>query len=168
MPRIFDNISQQLLPALRATLNLSLPTLLPVNSILPIYKYLSQYSGEVPERLKSAIKTDFDDLLSSTIKKNRERSAYRNETISSLRRQLPLEKCLQALQYLKEENIDSSELLDLISDILKANPSALSTVEQDKQNFKSDVKRAIRIYDWLRYYKNKGALAAAAMNCPPC
>jgi len=147
---------------------LSLPTLLPVNSILPIYKYLSQYSGEVPERLKSAIKTDFDDLLSSTIKKNRERSAYRNETISSLRRQLPFEKCLQALQYLKEENIYSSDLLVLIRDILKANPSALSTVEKDKQNFKSDIKRAIRIYDWLRYYKNKGALAAAATNCPPC
>ncbi len=146
----------------------SLPTLLPRNSILPINKYLSQYTGEVPERLNSAVIGDFDGLISSTVKKNRERSGYRNETIDSLRRQLSLERCLQVLQYLKEESIEPSALLELIKDVLKANTSALSTTEHDKQNLKSDIKRAIRIYDWLQYYKNKGALAAAATNCPPC
>ncbi len=146
----------------------SIPTLLPINSILPIYKYLAGYSGEIPDKVKSAIKADFDDLLSSTIKKNREGSSYRNETIVSLRRRLSSERCLQALQYLKEENINPLELLDLIRDVLTSNPSALSATEKEKQNLKSDIKRAIRIYDWLWYYKNKGALAAAATNCPPC
>jgi len=147
---------------------LSLPTLLPLNSILPINKYLAEYSGEVPDKVQSAIKTNFDDLLASSIKKNREGSSYRNETISSLRRKFSSEKCLQVLQYLKEENINPLELQNLVSDVLTSNPSALSTSDKEKQNLKSDIKRAIRIYDWLQYYKNKGALAAAATNCPPC
>lgn len=145
----------------------TLPSLLPTNSILPMHKYLSQYTEELPINPDKIIK-DFDGFIASTIKKNRERSGYRNETISSLRRDWSLERCLYALQYLKEENIDPVELLDLIKSVLEANPSALSTAEKDKQNLKSDIKRAIRIYDWLQYYKNKGALAAAATNCPPC
>jgi len=146
----------------------SLPTLLPLNSILPIYKYLAQFSGDIPDRVQSAVTADFDGLLSSTIKKNRDGSSYRNDTISSLRHRLSSGKCLQALQYLKEENINPIELLDLIRDVLTSNPSALSTTDKEKQNLKSDIKRATRIYDWLWYYKNKGALAAAATNCPPC
>jgi hypothetical protein len=145
----------------------TLPSLLPNNSILPMHKYISQYAGELPINSDKIIK-DFDGFIASSIKKNRERSNYRNETISSLRRELSLEKCLYALQYLKEENIAPAELLNLIKGVLEANPSALSITEKDKQNLKSDIKRAIRIYDWLRYYKNKGALATAATNCPPC
>ena len=145
----------------------TLPSLLPNNSILPMHKYLSQYTGEIPINPDKIIK-DFDGLIASSIKKNRERSSYRNETIPSLRHKWALERCLYALQYLKEENIDLAELLDLIKGVLEANPSALSTAEKDEQNLKSDIKRAIRIYDWLRYYNNKGALAAAATNCPPC
>jgi len=147
---------------------LSLPTLLPTNSILPVNKYLAQYAGEVPDKVQSVIKSNFDDLLASSIKKNREGSSYRNETILSLKRLYSCEKCLQVLQYLKEENINPSELLNLIREVLTANPFALSTTEKEKQNLKSDIKRAIRIYDWLWYYKNKGAPAAAATNCPPC
>ncbi len=147
---------------------LSLPTLLPTNSILPVNKYLAQYAGEVPDKVQSVVKSNFDDLLASSIKKNREGSSYRNETILSLKRRYSSEKCLQVLQYLKEENINPSELLNLIREVLTTNPFALSTTEKEKQNLKSDIKRAIRIYDWLSYYKNKGALAAAATNCPPC
>lgn len=57
----------------------ALPKLLPHNSnSLPIFKYLSQYSGEIPEKVASAreSKQQFDDLLSNTIKKNRERHLF--------------------------------------------------------------------------------------------
>lgn len=145
----------------------SLPSLLPNNSRLPMHKYLSQFTGDVSINPDKIIEY-FDGFIASSIKKNRERSSYRNETIASLKRELSLEKCLYALQFLKEENINPAELHDLIKGVLEANPSALSTTDKDKQNLKSDIKRAIRIYDWLRYYKNKEALAAAATNCPPC
>ncbi|PLX84368.1 MAG: hypothetical protein C0617_08315 [Desulfuromonas sp.] len=130
----------------------ALPTLLSHNSnSLPIFKYLSQYSEDLPERAQSAAqsKQHFDDLLSSTIKKNRERHYCRQETISSLSSTLPAAKCLQVLPHLKKENIDVDELHAFLVNILTANPSALTTGEPA---FKTDLKRAIRIYDWLKYH----------------
>ncbi len=130
----------------------ALPTLLSHNSnSLPMYKYLSQYSGDLPERVQMATqdKSCFDDLLSSTIKRNRERHYCRQETISSLCDKLSDGKCLQVLPHLKEENINVDELHSFLVRILKANPSALST---GGQAFKTDLKRAIRLYDWLKYH----------------
>lgn len=129
----------------------ALPTLLSHNSnSLPIYKYLSQFDGELPERVLAAIqgKKCFDDLLSSTIKRNRERHYCRQETISSICSKLPAGKCLQVLPHLKEENINISELHDFLMRVLQNNPSALSSGDA---GFKTDLKRAIRIYDWLKY-----------------
>ena len=90
-----------------------LPTMLAHNSNrLPIFKYLSKYTGELPERVQLAIqdKNDFDDLLSSTIRRSREKHACRHETIASLCNKLSEGKCLQALPHLKRENIDVEEL----------------------------------------------------------
>ncbi len=131
---------------------IALPTLLSHNSnSLPIYKYLSQVSGELPERVQTAVqdKNCFDDLLSSTIKRNRERHYCRQETISSICSRLPAGKFLQVLPHLKEENINVDELHAFLVRILTANPSALTTGEQA---FKTDLKRVIRIYDWLKYH----------------
>jgi hypothetical protein len=130
----------------------ALPSLLSHNSNnLPIYKYVSQYAGDLPERVQAAIqaKNSFDDLLSSTIKKNREKHNCRQETIASICSKLPDGKCLQVLPHLKEENIDVAELHAFLVRILKTNPSALTTGEQA---FKTDLKRAIRLYDWLKYH----------------
>jgi len=130
--------------------SLTLPILLSRNSNnLPINKYLFKYSGEIPEKVQLAIKNKFDDLLSGTIKKNRAKNAHRNETIMSLSNKLPIAKCLQTLPHLKEENISISELYDFISDVLKDDPSVLS---KSNPGFKTDLKRAIRIYDWLKYH----------------
>jgi hypothetical protein len=117
---------------------------------LPIYKYLSQYEGELPEKVRDAIsdKIDFDSLLSNTIKKNRVKHPCRHDTIASLCHKLSDAKCLQALPHLKKENIDVIELHDFLIRVLKDNPTALSSGEA---NFKTDLKRAIRIYDWLKY-----------------
>lgn len=130
----------------------ALPKLLPHNSnSLPIFKYLSQYSGELPEKVKSAAesKQQFDDLISNTIKKNRERHLCRQDSIETLIAKLPDGKCLNALQYLKQDNINIDDLHTFLVRILRANPSVLSTGEQA---FKTDLKRAIRIYDWLQYH----------------
>lgn len=129
---------------------LALPVLLTSNSqSLPMNKYLFKFTGEIPERVKLAIKNNFDDLLSGTVKKNREKSIYRNETVSSLSRQLSVEKCLQVLPYLKKENINIAELSNFIRGILKDDQTVLST---GNPGFKTDLKRAIRIYDYLKYH----------------
>jgi len=133
-------------------IHLALPTMLAHNSNrLPIYKYLSQYEGELPEKVHDAIvdKTDFDSLLSNTIKKNREKHPCRHDTITSLCHKLTDAKCLQAIPHLKQENIDITELHEFLIRVLTANPTALSSGEA---NFKTDLKRAVRIYDWLKYH----------------
>ena len=130
----------------------ALPKLLPHNSnSLPIFKYLSQYSGELPEKVMSAVenKQKYDDLLSNTIKKNREKHLCRQDSIETLLGKFPVGKCLNALPHLKKENIEVEELHAFLVRILTENPSVLSTGEQA---FKTDLKRVIRIYDWLKYH----------------
>ncbi|OKY75890.1 MAG: hypothetical protein BM485_06025 [Desulfobulbaceae bacterium DB1] len=130
----------------------ALPKLLPHNSnSLPIFKYLSQYSGELPEKVMSAVenKQKYDDLLSNTIKKNRERHPCRQDSIETLLGKYQDGKCLNALPHLKQENINIDDLHSFLVRILTDNPSVLST---GGQPLKTDLKRAIRIYDWLKYH----------------
>ncbi|MBJ6798622.1 SIR2 family protein [Geomonas propionica] len=130
--------------------NLALPTLLAHNSNnLPVHKYLNGYQGQVPERVGQAKKNKFDDLLSSTAIKNRAKSKFRDETIGSLRKNHPAWKCLQELPNLKQENIDADELGDFLRQTLKDHPQSLS---KGDTGFKTGLKRAIRIYDWLKYH----------------
>lgn len=129
---------------------LALPTLLARHSnSLPVHKYLAGYQGEPPERVSQAKKNKFDDLLSSTAIKNRAKSKFREETIESLWKNHPAWKCLQELPNLKEENIDVDKLGDFLRQILKDTPHALS---KGDMGFKTGLKRAVRIYDWLKYY----------------
>ena len=129
----------------------ALPALLTSNSLnLPVHKYLLDFKGNIPERVKLAIKENFDDLLSGTIKKNREKKAHRNETIDSLVKTMSVAKLLQALPDLREENIKVTELHNLLKDFLTKNPSILSS---GNSGLKTDLKRAIRIYDWLKYHQ---------------
>lgn len=130
----------------------ALPTLLSHNSnSLPIFKYLSQHSEELPEKVKlvAQSKQSFDDLLSNTTKKNRTRHPCRHDSVATLLSKFPDGKCLNVLPYLKKENIDVNELHAFLVRVLSETPSALSTGEQA---FKTDLKRAIRIYDWLKFY----------------
>ncbi len=129
----------------------ALPDLLRHNSnLLPIYKYLAQYEGDLPEKVQSVNGiNDFDSLLSNTIIKNRDKHKCRQETIATLCSQLSVEKCLQAIPYLKKENIDIHELHVFLKNILTNDPEAFL---KSKQGFKTDLKRVIRIFDWLKYY----------------
>ena len=90
----------------------ALPNLLPHNSnLLPVYKYLSHYDGVLPDKVEVANnKNSFDDLLSNTIKKNRDKHICRQETIVSIRNNLSVGKCLQTIPHLMEVNIDIEEL----------------------------------------------------------
>jgi hypothetical protein len=128
----------------------ALPNLLPHNSgLLPIYKYISQHDGVLPDKVETANnKNSFDDLLSKTIKKNRAKHIYRRETIASIRKKITESKCLQVIPHLMEENINIEELHEFLKSILAKEPSVFSTAEP---SFKTDLKRVIRIFDWLKY-----------------
>ena len=128
----------------------TLPILLPRNSsLLPMYKYLNGFKGEIPEKVDQCRRTSLDEFLSNTVKKSRDRSIDREKTIKEIREDYSSKKCLLQLQYLKQENIVVEDLRDLLTDFFKDNPSIFEN--EDLSSIKSDFKRAIRIYDWLKF-----------------
>ena len=127
----------------------ALPNLLPRNSnTLPMYKYLNNFEGELPDKIAQNLKCSFDDLLSNTIKKNRLTSPERHSTINDLCKKYSYEKSLQLIPYLKEENIDVNELHEFLKELFNRFPDIL---DRDNSSIRSDVKRVIRIFDWLKY-----------------
>lgn len=129
----------------------SLPVLLAHNSnTLPMYKYLIDFAGELPERVLSSIKNEFDALLSNTTRKNRENSADRDLTVIQLEEKYPVEKCLQIIPLLRAENIIIDDLEKFLKRVFAENPQALEPL--GNAAFRSDLKRVIRIYDWLKFY----------------
>lgn len=107
--------------------HLTLPMLLSSNSnSMPVNKYIANCTEEVPEKVSNAIKANYDDLLSGTIKKSRESCQYRNYTINELRMNCPEDKCLQYIPYLRQENIVVDELHVLLKHVLQENPNILS------------------------------------------
>lgn len=126
-----------------------LPDLLKNNSGgLPMYKYLKDYQKEVFERVKDNMLkyTDIDKFLNEQLRKQKA-SYHKTYTELSVKRVIEIEGEEQAyrkLIFLNENEIDCSELLSYLQEILKKNtPKVL--------NGNSELKRLIRMYDLLKY-----------------
>ena len=59
-------------------------------------------------------------------------------------------RCLEYIPLLNKVKIDIEELSEFLQYILTEYPSLLST---GKQTDRTNLKRIIRIYDWMKYYK---------------
>lgn len=129
----------------------TLPILLSRNSNrLPMYKYLKDYDGEIPERVEVSKKENFDELLSNTIKRNRDKPSNRNynSTIEELIKKYTSQKCLQMIPFLKPENILVGDLHVFLKNVFDEINNPLN---KDNGGLRSDLRRVIRIYDWLKY-----------------
>ena len=122
------------------------------NGSIPIYKYVSSFQGEIPEKVKQEIKENFEDLLSRTIKNNKDYHKIKMQSIGEIRNKYPDLKTLQYLTLLKPEDIDVGELNDLLRDVMM-NEVEIMTI--GKSTDKVNLRRAIKIYDWLRYKQKK-------------
>ena len=60
-------------------------------------------------------------------------------------------RCLEYIPLLNKDNIVVEELGEFLEYILKEYPKLLST--EGKQTDRTNLKRLIRIYDWMKYYK---------------
>ena len=146
---VFDN--RDLNP--RLVVEESLPTLLKFygNSI-PINKYISQYDGELDEQIKKEIKTEFRQLLNNTIEKEKNRGRISETTIHELRDNHSDLKCLEYIPLLDFENIDENELKEFLVEFMTNRPNFLDT--NTKTINKTNFRRIIKIYDWIKYYYN--------------
>ena len=119
---------------------------------LPIYKYIRSYDGELHESIKKNIKNKFTDFLTGTIIRYKRRAPLNEKSIDDLRTNHSDIACIKLIPLLDEEYFDIGELELFIKDLLKKYPNILK-----KNNYCSptEVKRLIKIYDWLRYGKSK-------------
>lgn len=119
---------------------------------LPLNKYLAEASGNFPECKEIAKKQDFDAIISKTIKNNRKylggyrsvKQIWKQENVSS--------KALKLIAYLKEAQMDVNELENVLKEIFEGDVNVLQNVGA---NERSDIRRLIRIYDYLKWGKIK-------------
>ena len=130
----------------------SLPNLLKQHSkSIPIYKYIKEFNGVLPSIVSQSIKTEFDDFLNKTLKERRESLNLGEFTIKDLRKDYGDMRCLEYIPLLNKDKIFIEELSEFLQYILTEYPKLLSI--EGKQSDRTNLKRLIRIYDWIKYYK---------------
>ena len=127
----------------------TLPELLKFNSGgLPMYKYIKNYSKELPLSLTEAKKPGVDEFLNRILLagKVQKRKTLIEKSIAWIRSKYSFEETFKWVSYLNEDEIIIDDLESYLRDLLKEFPKAL-----DEHSYKSDIKRVIRIYDYLKY-----------------
>lgn len=128
-----------------------LPELLKSNSGgLPLHKYLLHYEKELFERVKDCYEkyNSADSFLNKQLRHDKEN--YRRQhsplTVNDVIAQSDKNTVNKKLCFLEQDQYDCSKLENYLQNLLKN-----EGIEILKGN--SDLKRLIRIYDWLKYSK---------------
>lgn len=117
-----------------------------VNGSLPFYKYIQGLDeSEIPESLQAYKKNNLNQFKARS---------WRNATITEksiseiIEGSDTIESKVIKIPKLKVEEIDVDELGKFIASILEADETILDTA---KNPYKSNLRRLIKIYDWLKY-----------------
>lgn len=131
-------------------LDFAYPKLIKSNQKLPHYKYLQQ-SPKKHENITEKINT-LDEILNNSILKRRKKITHKFLSLSAL----PGPDLRHNLNYIIDnitENFTQlDELLEFLLNVYKNTPSILSPTPPPSA---TEFKRLIRIYDWLKYGKEK-------------
>lgn len=118
---------------------------------VPIYKYIAMADVDLPHDVVNELKDKYDGLLSRTILNNKKRIEYKSKKLRDVIESNDPNKSLGIIPFLQQENIDVELLGDFLRSYYKLNPHIFSNGKStDKTNFR----RLVRIYDWLKYYKH--------------
>ena len=127
-----------------------LPTLLKTNSGgLPIYKYLKDYKENISENIKKEItkRTELKDFLNK--QQNNLKENYRNtlntKTINHIISREENTEAYKKIYFLEKDEINLDDLENYLKNIITQNLVSI------KNN--SELKRLIRIYDFLKFRK---------------
>ena len=123
-----------------------------LNGFFPVHKYLAQVEGDYPV-VRSHAANSFEDLISATIRDWR-KYVEQYESVFDLwetEKGDPI-KAVRLLSCLPEQKIKTEELYNVLHEILVTDENALL---RSDGGFSTHLKRLIRIYDYLRWGKNK-------------
>ncbi|WP_346868205.1 SIR2 family protein [Clostridium sp. UBA1353] len=132
----------------------SLPTLLSHNSnSIPIYKYISNCNCNIPQKVEKEIKNNFDQLLSRTIISKREKmTEFKDKEIDDIINLYGEEKSLEYIAMLSEERINVDRLNKFLISFYGKNNDIF---KNGTTNMKTNFRRLIKIFDWLKYHNKK-------------
>ena len=124
------------------------------NSKLPVYKYLKNAKKDYPS-IKEKGALTFNDLLSTTIKNSlKKKQKVKDSSIKEIYEQEELSKALNLMCYLPEDKISVIELEEVLKTIFTSNKNALTNKQSGNP---TDIRRLIRIYDYLKWGKIKNS-----------
>lgn len=117
---------------------------------LPVWYYLGRAKQNYPEIVYRAPKNYSDIVSKDSIDRNR--SAIRSRTMKEVWEQEKdnKNKAIRLLGFLPYESVNVDELEQILKEIFGNNPNFISIVEGSN---KSNIRKLIRIYDFLRYKK---------------
>lgn len=128
----------------------SLPLILKYNQSIPVYKYISKYKKQLPEKLEKFNNKTFDNLLSNGIKRKIKKDGYILKSIHQLVEENSLEGALSLIAFLDLKSSNINELLDYIKRYIEKYPNIL--IGKNCRE-KTDIRRLIKLYDYLKYKK---------------
>jgi hypothetical protein len=151
---IFDNGEFDL----KSLVEEALGHLLPHHSgSLPLYKYVKayedKYGGKAPGDVVRYMKNNYDEFLSKGLL-TRRKGAQFSSLEDLIADDARAEKIIERIPLLPDAALDLAELEDYLKQYLTEHPDALINAAQ---SLKTNLKRVIKIYDWLKYGKEKGA-----------
>jgi hypothetical protein len=115
----------------------------------PVNKFISKSTKEIPSYVYDAVKNNFDDFISHTIRKNRDKKCILHRSVNGIINDYSEDKSLELISYLREVEIIVADLEVFLNRYIAKYPNILDGLYcQNKTNFR----RLIRIYDWLKYY----------------
>ena len=132
-------------------LELSYPEVFKQSNRLPIYKYLAKAKNNYPniEQISS-----FDELISKTIINQRYQDMHCERSIESIIETYRGDdsKTMSLIAHLNENELDLEMLEQYLNNFFKTNPDVFKS---DKTQLKTNFRRLIRIYDWLKFGKKR-------------
>lgn len=123
------------------------PELIRKANKLPVHKLLSKAQNSYPNIIPV---DNYDSLLNSSILKARvTRLPVEHRDVDYIIKNYPIAKAISYIPLLVPEEIDITVLHDFLYGLLTNDETSL--VGSAKDTMKSDIRRLIRIYDWLKF-----------------
>lgn len=118
-----------------------------VSGKLPINSLHNNRYNNIPG-LNELLTNEFDDIISNTIKKDRQRRIY-TSLEDVINQNFNKSKEMLNIAYLSENQIDLKALEAYLKNIFESNSNALNP-KNSKSDYRTNLRRLIRIYDYLK------------------
>lgn len=135
----------------KLVVELTLPIILKSTNSVPMFKYIKNYKDKLPDNInkyKNKIQ-DISYFYTKRMKIDRKNGKkLLKESIPTLVARTGLDLALKQIAYIENEYLTTTDLKNFIKDYLTKHPN---TLESGKCDEKAEIKRLIKMYDFLEY-----------------